>query len=88
MVHVKWFAPEGLERGKSSDDFELTEGSTISALIKKMVEIYGETARQRLLQEDGVTPYVKFIVGGKLVPYDFCLSSDMEVMVLPPIYGG
>lgn len=87
-VKVEWVAPEGLEKGKSTDDFMLLTGSTITDLINLMVEIHGEKARQRLLQDDGVTPYVSFIVGGKIVGFDYVLDSNTQLMILPPIYGG
>jgi molybdopterin converting factor small subunit len=87
-VNVEWFAPDSLEEGKSSNNFELVSGSTITDLIKLMVKIHGEKARLRLLQDDGVTPYVNFIVAGKIVPLDYALNTNTVVMVLPPIYGG
>lgn len=87
-VNVEWVAPEGLEKGKVTDDFILPAGSTIKDLINLMVDIYGEKARQRLLQDDGVTPYVNFIIGGKLTGYDHVFNSDTHLTILPPIYGG
>lgn len=87
-VSVEWVAPDSLEEGKSSNEFELVQGSTITDLIHLMVKIHGETARLRLLQDDGITPYVNFIVGGKIVPLEFSLNMNTVVMVLPPIYGG
>lgn len=87
-VKVEWIAPEGLEKGKPTDDFILAAGSTITDLINLMVEVHGENARQRLLQDDGVTPYVNFIVGGKIVEFDYVLDSNIQIMILPPIYGG
>lgn len=87
-VEVEWVAPEGLEKGKPTDDFILATGSTITDLINLMVELHGEKARQRLLQDDGVTPYVSFIVGGKIVESDYVLDSNTQIMILPPIYGG
>jgi len=87
-VKVEWIAPEGLEKGKPTDDFILAANSTITDLINLMVEIYGEKARKRLLQDDGVTPYVSFIVNGRIVEFDYVLRTNTELMILPPIYGG
>jgi molybdopterin converting factor small subunit len=87
-VKVEWIAPEGLQTGKPTDDFNLAAGSSIIDLIKLMVEIHGEKARQRILQDDGLTPYVNFIVGGKIVGFDYVLDTNTELMILPPIYGG
>lgn len=87
-VIVEWVAPEGLEKGKRTNEFNIKEGATISELIRRMVEVYGEAAAERILYDDGGTPYVMFIVNGKLVSLDYVLKSTDEILILPPIYGG
>lgn len=87
-VKVDFVAPEGLEKGASFTWIELEQGSTIRDLINRIVELFGETARDKLLQPDGFTPYVDFIVEGKTVSLNHVLKPGDEVLVLPPIYGG
>ncbi|MCL4515945.1 MAG: MoaD/ThiS family protein [Firmicutes bacterium] len=87
-VKVDFIGPGGLEPGTTVIQVDLTPGATIRDLLRRLVEIYGNTARKKLLQLDGVTPYVEFIVKGKIVSPDHPLEAGDEVLILPPIFGG
>lgn len=87
-VKVDFIGPGGLEPETTVIRVELTPGATIRDLIRRLVEIYGNAARKKLLQLDGVTPYVEFIVKGRIVSPDHPLEAGDEVLVLPPIFGG
>ena len=87
-VRVEFIAPAGLVEGRQDIELELPAGSSVRDLVAALVHRHGPQAGGLILQPDGQTPYVDFIVGGRVVPYDHALRDGDEVAVLPPIHGG
>lgn len=87
-IEIEMVAPCGLEPGKKSSSLDVPEGATIYDLIQVAVRVFGERAKQLLLQPDGVTPYVTFTVNGTKVSLDHNLNPGDRIIVFPPIGGG
>ena len=87
-VRVEFVAPAGLVEDRRDMELELPAGSSVRDLVAALVHRHGPQASGLILQSDGKTPYVDFIVGGRVVPYDHALRDGDEVVVLPPIHGG
>lgn len=88
QITVEFCAPEGLEQGKQVTNLEIPEGTPVKDFIALLVQRYGKKVEEKILQPDGVTPYVDFIVNGKAVSLEYVLQSGDEVLVLPPVFFG
>lgn len=87
-VQLEMVAPSGLEPGKRISVLEVPAGATIKDLLQVVVQLFGDRARELLLQPDGVTPYVTFTVNGCRVSLAYVLNPGDTVTVFPPIGGG
>ncbi|WP_054938194.1 MoaD/ThiS family protein [Moorella stamsii] len=88
QVKLDMVAPSGLEPGKRVSLLEVAEGATVNDLIQVALGTFGARAKEMLLQPDGKTPYVTFVVNGVQVSLDYVLNPDDTVTVFPPIGGG
>ena len=88
QVRVEFIAPSGPVNGRKDVEVELEEGGTIRDLIGIICQKYGEKGRKMLVQPDGETPYVNFIVNKTIVPLDYVVKENDDVTVLPPVVAG
>ena len=87
-VRVEFIAPSGPVNGRKDVEVELEEGGTIKDLVRVICHKYGEKGRKMLVQPDGKTPYVNFIVNKTIVPLDYVVKKNDDVTVLPPVVAG
>lgn len=87
-VRVEFIAPSGPVPGRKDVEVELTEGGTIRDLVQVICRVHGEKGRKMLVQPDGKTPYVSFIVNKTIVPLDYVIKKNDDVTVLPPVVAG
>ncbi len=87
-VTVDYLLPTGLTQDHLPLEIELPENSTIGELLACLLEKYGETVRQRLVQQKDGKPFVTFIINGEQAEMDQILMPNDNVLIMPPIAGG
>lgn len=87
-VSLDYLFPTGLAPGSGPLEAELPPGSTIGGLLAYLLETYGETVRQRLVQKSDGAPFVTFLVNGEQAGLEHILSPGDKVVIVPPIAGG
>jgi len=85
-VTVKLFSLLRELVGTKSVDVELQEGSSIEALIEKMVSIYGLEFEQNIRHSNGMQVFLTLNAEGARL--DSKLKNGDMVAFLPPVAGG
>ncbi len=87
-VTVDYLFPIGLGSTKGPLEVELVPNSTVGDLLACLLEKYGETIRQQLVQRNDGTPYVTFLINGEQAELGQVLTPEDKVLIMPPIAGG
>ena len=87
-VIVDYVFPTGLIPGPGPLEAELPPGSTVGDLLAYLLKRYGETVRQRLVQERDGAPFVTFLINDEQAGLEHVLSPGDKVRIVPPIAGG
>lgn len=92
-VELRYYAMVRDAAGKRAETLSLPEGATALDLIDRLVELYGDTFRGYVYDDDGrLLDYLMFSVNEQdirsLDGYDTVLRDGDKVLVMPPIGGG
>jgi molybdopterin synthase sulfur carrier subunit len=96
VIKVKIYSILGIKEviGQREVEIELSENSSLSDLISKMVEKWGNDLASRLLEpgSNKMLSYIRVMVNGKdiafLDGFESILSDGDEVIIFPPVSGG
>jgi molybdopterin converting factor small subunit len=87
-ITVDYMFPGDLGSNKVPLEVEITPNSTIGDLLICLLEKYGETIRQQLINRVDGTPFVTFLVNGEQAGLEQILMPEDIVLIMPPIAGG
>jgi len=93
-VNVRYFTTLRELAGASEEEVEIGDGSTLTDLVKRIAEKYGEEASRYLYVDETreIDPAMQFLVNGASIRILQGLKTRLAdgdvVAVVPPIGGG
>ncbi len=87
-VKVVFFSIIKFDSGLDEVQIRLAEESTISDLVDKLDETYGDNLMRFIKKKDLDIVIALFLVDNKMRDLDYILKNDDEVLVMPSVAGG